>query len=57
MTERVGLCESCRHARRIVSARGSAFWLCGLAATDSRFRKYPALPVLSCNGYRQSPMD
>lgn len=50
---RVGLCESCEHARPIESARGSTFWLCRLSETDARFPKYPRLPVLRCAGYAQ----
>jgi len=46
-----GLCADCAHARRIESERSSVFLLCELALTDSRFRKYPRLPVLSCHGY------
>jgi len=57
----VGLCSTCRHARRIESARESTFWLCELSATDVRFPKYPRLPVLRCEGYEprspaQSPL-
>jgi hypothetical protein len=52
---RVGLCVDCVHARRVESARGSAFFFCGLSATDSRFPKYPRLPVLTCSGYSQKP--
>jgi hypothetical protein len=48
---RVGLCADCRHARRIVSAKGSSFWLCERAAFDPRFKKYPPLPVLRCAGH------
>jgi hypothetical protein len=48
---RPGLCQDCSHARRIESDRGSVFFLCQLALTDSRFKKYPRLPVLSCLGY------
>ena len=48
---RVGLCLNCRHMRRMESDRGSMFYLCGLSATDSRFPKYPRLPVLACAGY------
>lgn len=48
---RAGLCASCRHARRIESDRGSVFYLCELSASDPRFRKYPALPVIQCSGY------
>jgi uncharacterized protein len=48
-----GLCAVCRHARRIRSDRGSVFILCGLSSADPRFPKYPRLPVLSCDGFRQ----
>jgi len=48
-----GLCQDCSHARRIESDRGSVFFLCELALTDSRFQKYPRLPVISCIGYEQ----
>lgn len=51
MSQQVGLCASCRHARRIVSAKGSEFWLCELSQTDPRFRKYPPLPVRQCPGH------
>ena len=46
-----GLCETCAHARPIRSARGARFVLCGLAAVDPRFRRYPPLPVLACPGF------
>jgi len=49
-----GLCDTCRNARRVESAKGSVFLLCELAATDSHFPKYPRLPVLFCAGYRQT---
>jgi len=48
----VGLCLNCRHARRTVSDRGSVFYRCELARTDSTFPKYPALPVVSCAGHQ-----
>jgi hypothetical protein len=47
----VGLCESCRYARVVRSARNSAFWQCGRAADDARFVKYPRLPVDRCDGF------
>lgn len=53
----VGLCETCQHVRVIRSDRGSTFYLCQLSFTDSRFKKYPALPVLECSGYVQSTDD
>jgi hypothetical protein len=47
-----GLCQNCGHARRIESDRGSIFFMCELSFEDSRFVKYPRLPVLVCSGYR-----
>ena len=47
-----GLCSDCQHVRRIESDRGSVFIQCQLSFEDSRFAKYPRLPVLSCSGYR-----
>ena len=46
-----GLCATCRHARRVDSRRGSTFVLCGRAAADPRYVRYPPLPVLRCPGY------
>ncbi|MFN0146233.1 MAG: hypothetical protein ACKVT1_06970 [Dehalococcoidia bacterium] len=37
------------------TAKGSTFWMCGLAATDARFRKYPPLPVRECPGFAPTP--
>ena len=34
-----GLCQSCQHARRIESDRGSTFLMCKLSFEDSRFVK------------------
>lgn len=50
---RAGLCAECVNARRIQSDRGAVFWLCELSATDSRFAKYPRLPVIQCVGFEQ----
>ena len=52
-TARVGLCASCVHANRITSSKMSIFYLCRLSETDPRFPKYPALPVLECDGYQR----
>jgi hypothetical protein len=46
-----GLCADCRHARPVETRRGTTFLLCGRAAVDARFARYPALPVLRCPGY------
>ena len=48
-----GLCASCSHAQIVTSARGSVFYLCRLSFEDSRFPKYPALPVKKCSGFEQ----
>ena len=48
----IGLCADCEHMRRIVSDRGSAFYLCAKALTEPEFPKYPRLPVIQCRGYR-----
>jgi hypothetical protein len=47
-----GLCRDCQHARPIESDRGSTFLMCKLSFEDSRFVKYPRLPVSVCSGYR-----
>jgi hypothetical protein len=49
-----GLCADCVHARHIESDRNSVFLLCNLSLTDARFPKYPRLPVLSCEGYKNN---
>jgi hypothetical protein len=49
--EAAGLCASCANSRRVVSAKGSVFWLCGLAERDAAFPRYPRLPVIRCPGY------
>jgi hypothetical protein len=52
-TETIGLCATCVNVRRIISDRGSAFYLCELSKTDPSFPKYPRLPVLTCTGYER----
>jgi hypothetical protein len=46
-----GLCATCRWARVVESARGSAFLRCGRSDLDAAFRRYPPLPVLRCDGF------
>ncbi len=48
-----GLCASCAHARRVTSARGSVFVLCGRSVSDARYPKYPPLPVVRCDGHER----
>jgi len=52
-----GLCADCMYARRVPNRRGSTFLLCGRAAHDPRFARYPALPVLRCAGYVRAGDD
>jgi hypothetical protein len=49
--QNAGLCEKCRHSRRVVSAKDSVFMLCQLGFSDTTFPKYPRLPVLTCEGF------
>jgi hypothetical protein len=46
-----GLCNDCQHAKRVTSARGSVFFLCGMHDRDARFAKYPRLPMVQCSAY------
>ena len=48
----VGLCSVCRHAKVVENRKGSRFYLCGLAARDPAFPRYPPLPVIACEGFR-----
>ncbi len=51
----VGLCATCRHARRIESRRGSVFMLCARANDDPRYPRYPPLPRFDCPGFEPTP--
>ena len=53
----VGLCAGCAHGHRVLSARGSVFWLCRRAAKDAAFVRYPRLPMLRCPGYEQEARE
>jgi hypothetical protein len=48
-----GLCDSCRHQRRVNTTRGSSFSLCERSRTDPSYPRYPRLPVLRCAGYER----
>ena len=49
---RAGLCVTCAHVRIVTTDRPARFYMCRLSFADSRFPRYPPLPVLSCPGYR-----
>jgi hypothetical protein len=51
-----GLCDTCAHQRLVPTSR-TAFSLCRLSATDPRFPRYPALPVLRCAGFESRSPD
>jgi hypothetical protein len=53
---RAGLCATCVHVQIVRSARGSEFVLCQLSRSDSRFPKYPPLPILACGGYQRAAL-
>ena len=48
----IGLCGDCQHVRQVPGAR-TTFYMCQRSFTDSRFPKYPPLPVIRCLGYEQ----
>jgi hypothetical protein len=52
---RAGLCAGCVHARVIVNDRGSQFLRCEYSAVDSRYPRYPALPVRRCAAVTPPP--
>jgi hypothetical protein len=47
-----GLCGSCRNSRVMTSDRGSQFYRCMLSDVNSRFAKYPRLPMVQCEGWK-----
>ena len=49
---RIGVCADCEHMRRVVSDRGSTFYLCAKVLNEPEFPKYPRLPVIQCRGYK-----
>jgi hypothetical protein len=52
MDPRVGLCSLCEYVRLVKGNGTSVFYLCEMAFRDARFRKYPALPVARCDGFK-----
>lgn len=46
---RVGLCARCKHARVLVSGKGSRFTLCQAPG----YPKYPQLPRLACAAHQE----
>ncbi|MDT4918745.1 MAG: hypothetical protein QOH89_3445 [Pseudonocardiales bacterium] len=52
-----GLCGQCSHAIVRPTRRGTVYLRCALAASDSRFAKYPRLPVTECAGFRPAARE
>ena len=50
---RAGLCGRCSHQRVIRNTRGSSFSMCERYRSDSRYPKYPPLPVVKCPGFEE----
>lgn len=50
----LGLCATCRWARRVESARGSNFLRCARSDLDAAYPRYPRLPVHACAGFEAS---
>ena len=46
-----GLCATCVHAVAVRSDKGSTFVQCARAKDDSRYRRYPLVPVIRCDGH------
>lgn len=51
----VGLCQNCKFLRKVENNKGSKFFLCRRSVEDKNFPKYPALPVVSCPGFKKLP--
>jgi len=49
-----GLCATCQHSRSVTSRKGSTFLFCRRSEQDTRYPKYPALPVVRCPGYEET---
>lgn len=49
--EGVGLCSSCQFMIEQGTKRGTVFFRCARADEDPRFNRYPAIPVLRCDGF------
>jgi hypothetical protein len=57
LLNKLGLCATCRYRHMVKSAKGSFFVMCNLSKADNKFQRYPPLPLLKCDGYRQVELD
>lgn len=49
-----GLCADCANAKKLRTKIDAVIYLCGLAAVQAKFPKFPRLPVLACAGYEKA---
>ena len=47
------LCETCAWLREIVTPKGSRFLLCELSTANAAYARYPAQPVVRCQGFEK----
>ena len=50
----LGLCVTCQHGRTVTSRKGSTFLFCRRSELDTRYPKYPPLPMVRCPGYEET---
>lgn len=48
----IGLCERCAYCQVVTTDRGGRFLLCRKWFEDSSYPRYPVLPVIKCEGFR-----
>ena len=53
----VGICLHCQHLKVVSNRRGSSFFLCQKSQEDTRFPRYPGIPVLACAGFQPHSPD
>gem|GEM_PF-1108642 len=46
-----GICSTCVFQSLVHTTRGSTFSLCERSREDSRYPRYPRVPVNACSGY------
>ena len=54
----VGLCSGCAYGQCVGHPRkGKAYWRCDKSVQDTRFPKYPRLPIIECLGFEAANKD
>ncbi len=48
----VGLCAQCRWAARVPTDKARCYWRCRRSEVDTRYPRYPRLPMVVCAGYQ-----